>query len=81
MIDEFPVVLRKVEAALRRSFARALELGLRTNTPVLILRDGKIVDLTAEANQKDEKLASVRREMEERITRIVREAANGEPKA
>jgi hypothetical protein len=41
--------LRHVEAALRRAAAKARELGRRTNTPVYILRDGKIVDLTAEA--------------------------------
>ena len=32
--------------ALRRAARRALELGLRTGTPVYVLQDGKIVDLT-----------------------------------
>ena len=34
-----------VEAALRRAAAEARELGARTNTPVLVLRHGQIVDL------------------------------------
>ena len=33
--------------ALRRAARRALELGLRTGTPVYVLKDGEIVDLTA----------------------------------
>ena len=37
-----------VEAALRRAARRARELGERTGTPVYVLRDGRIVDLTAE---------------------------------
>jgi hypothetical protein len=41
--------LRLVEVALRRAAARARELGRQTGTPVYVLRDGKIVDLTAEA--------------------------------
>ncbi len=35
-------------AALRRSARRALELGLRTGTPVWVLKRGQIVDLTQE---------------------------------
>jgi hypothetical protein len=34
--------------ALRRAARRALELGLRTGTPVWIIKRGKIVDLTNE---------------------------------
>lgn len=41
--------LRQVEIALRRAAARARELGRKTKTPVFVLRDGKIVNLTAEA--------------------------------
>lgn len=33
-----------IEAALRRAAAKALELGIRTNTAVWVIRDGKIVD-------------------------------------
>ena len=40
---------RGADAALRRAAVKALELGLRTNTPVYVLRDGKIVDLTKES--------------------------------
>lgn len=36
-----------VEAALRRAARRARELGEQTGTPVYVLRDGEIVDLTA----------------------------------
>ena len=35
--------------ALRRAARRALELGRRTGTPVYVLKDGEIVDLTANA--------------------------------
>ncbi len=34
------------EAALRRAAKRALQIGLETGTPVYVLEDGKIVDLT-----------------------------------
>jgi hypothetical protein len=34
------------EAALRRAAKRALQIGLETGTPVYVLIDGKIVDLT-----------------------------------
>jgi hypothetical protein len=41
--------LRLVEIALRRAAAKARDLGRETNTPVFVLRDGKMVNLTAEA--------------------------------
>jgi hypothetical protein len=34
------------EKALRRAARRALELGIRTGTPVYVVKRGKIVDLT-----------------------------------
>ena len=34
--------------ALRRAARNALELGIRTGTPVYVMKDGKIVDLTKE---------------------------------
>lgn len=37
--------VQDVEAALTRAAQRALELGLKTNTPVYVLKDGKIVDI------------------------------------
>jgi len=40
--------LEGIEAALRRAARRARELGERTGTPVYVLRDGKVIDLTAE---------------------------------
>lgn len=33
-------------AALRRSAKRALQIGLETGTPVYVLKEGRIVDLT-----------------------------------
>ena len=36
------------DAAMRRAARRARELGRKTNTPVYVLRNGRIVDLTAE---------------------------------
>lgn len=40
--------IKSSEAALLRAAWRALELGKRTHTPVWVLRDGKLVDLTGE---------------------------------
>ncbi len=40
------------EAALRRAAKRALQIGLETDTPVYVLEDGKIVDLTKRHQQK-----------------------------
>lgn len=40
------------EAALRRAAKRALQIGLETGTPVYVLIDGKIVDLTKQRRQK-----------------------------
>lgn len=37
-----------ITRALRRAAKRALELGLQTGTPVWVMRNGKIVDLTKE---------------------------------
>lgn len=34
------------DAALRRAAKRALQIGLETGTPVYVLIDGKLVDLT-----------------------------------
>jgi hypothetical protein len=41
--------LRRVEIALRRAAAKARKLGRLTKTPVVVLREGKIIDLTEEA--------------------------------
>ena len=38
--------------ALRRAARRARRLGLETNTPVYVLRYGRIVDLTEEAKRR-----------------------------
>jgi len=37
--------------ALRRAARRALELGIRTGTPVYVIKDNRIVDLTKEDRQ------------------------------
>lgn len=39
---------RGIDAALDRAYLRALEVGRRTNTPVWIMVDGKLVDALAE---------------------------------
>jgi hypothetical protein len=44
--------LRNAEAALRRAAARARELGVLTKTPVFVVRNGEMIDLTAEAESK-----------------------------
>ena len=38
--------------ALRRAAKRALELGIKTGTPVYVMRNNKIVDLTKLATKK-----------------------------
>jgi len=40
------------EKALRRAARRALELGLKTGTPVYVMKRGRIVDLTKERTQR-----------------------------
>ena len=40
------------EKALRRAARRALEIGLKTGTPVYVIKRGKIVDLTKEYHRK-----------------------------
>jgi hypothetical protein len=37
---------KDISRALRRAAKRALELGIATGTPVYVIRDNKIVDLT-----------------------------------
>ena len=37
---------KDISRALRRAARRALELGLATDTPVYVMRNNKIVDLT-----------------------------------
>jgi hypothetical protein len=39
-------------AALRRAAKRALQIGLETGTPVYVLIDGQIVDLTKQRRRK-----------------------------
>jgi hypothetical protein len=41
-----------IDAALRCAARKARELGEQTGTPVYVLRDGKLVDLTAEKGVK-----------------------------
>jgi len=43
------------EKALRRAARRALQLGLRTGTPVYVIKKGKIVDLTKQVRRKTTK--------------------------
>ena len=40
------------EAALRRAAKRALQIGLDTGTPVYVLENGKITDLTKRYRRK-----------------------------
>jgi len=43
------------EVALRRAAKRALQIGLETGTPVWVLIDGQIVDLTKRYRRKAKK--------------------------
>lgn len=40
------------DAALRRAARRAREIGRKTGTPVYVLKNGRIVDLTREWKQR-----------------------------
>jgi len=40
------------EKALRRAARRALEIGLKTGTPVYVIKRGKIVDISEEYRHK-----------------------------
>ncbi len=42
-----------VMPALQRAARRAQQLGLETNTPVYVMRDGEIVDLTKETRERE----------------------------
>ncbi len=44
--------IRASVKALRRAAKRALALGIRTKTPVYVIRDGKVVDLTGTRRAK-----------------------------
>ena len=43
-----------VDAALRRAARRARELGRKTGTPVYVLKNGRIVDLTKEWKRRSQ---------------------------
>ena len=51
MISKDPDIIAS-EKALRRAARRALQLGLRTGTPVYVIKKGKIVDLTKQPRRK-----------------------------
>jgi len=42
------------DAALRRAARRARELGRKTNTPVYVLKNGRIIDLTKEWKRRSQ---------------------------
>ena len=44
--------MQGVEAALKRAAKNALELGRRTNTPVYVYKNGKIIDLVTGKEKK-----------------------------
>ena len=49
-------------SALRRAARKALELGLKTGTPVYVIKDDKIVDLTKDqATKKSRRRSSKKR--------------------
>ncbi len=48
------------DAALRRAAKRALQIGLETGTPVYVLVEGKIVDLTKRYRRAAKKTRSLK---------------------
>ena len=51
-----PDIVASVKA-LRRAARRALEIGLSPGTPVYVMKDGKIVDLTQEVSAHSPRIA------------------------
>jgi hypothetical protein len=45
--------------ALRRAAKRALQLGLETGTPVYVMKEGKIVDLTKVVQRRKKKRRAI----------------------
>ena len=43
---------KDISRALRRAARNALELGIKTGTPVYVMRNNKMVDLTKEHSRK-----------------------------
>lgn len=46
---------KDISRALRRAARKALELGIKTGTPVYVMKDGKIVDLTKKQTKTSRK--------------------------
>ena len=46
-----PIILASAKA-LRRAARRALEIGKKTGTPVYVLKEGRIVDLTRQPRDR-----------------------------
>jgi hypothetical protein len=44
--DSESVDTKDISRALRRAARKALELGIKTGTPVYVMKNGKIVDIT-----------------------------------
>ena len=45
-------VTKDISRALRRAARKALELGIKTGTPVYVIRNNEIVDLTKDRSTK-----------------------------
>ena len=50
MRSKDPDILASAKA-LRRAARKALQLGIQTSTPVYVLKDGRLVDLTCSAGK------------------------------
>jgi len=48
----------EITRALRRAARKALELGIKTGTPVYVFRNNKIVDLTKDQRSKSKRTSS-----------------------
>jgi hypothetical protein len=49
---------RDITRALRRAARKALELGIKTGTPVYVMKDNKIVDLTKDQRPQRKRRSS-----------------------
>ena len=68
--------LAKVGVALRRAAAKARQLGFDTNTPVYVMRDGKIVDIVAEHRAAQSKKKTHTRSSSTQKPRPTRKTSN-----
>jgi hypothetical protein len=59
-VDSHSAEIKATLRALRRAARRALELGIQTGTPVYVIKNNKIVDLTKQQSRSSRKKRSTK---------------------